>query len=147
MKHLSAIKVIDYISGILLLLIGFLLVALFFLGAGIFGGIDNLKPDDRTMLALFFGSFGLFIGGAFIIFGILSIVAGNAIVNRQVWSQIYHIVIAILNVLNFPLGTAIAVYFLWVLLFNEESKSLFSGRGASASEAAYSPEEADSFKY
>lgn len=143
MSHLNAIKIIDYISGILQLMTGFVMITLFFLGAGIFGAVGDMDPRARAILAIIFGTLGLFIGGLAVIFGILSIIAGNAIVNRQVWSQVYHIVVGILNILNFPIGTAIGIYFLWVLLLNPETKDLFSG-GSAAAAAAGDPE---AFKY
>src|SRR5512135_2683217 len=103
MSHLNAIKIIDYVSGILQLLTGFMMITLFFLGAGIFGAVGDIDPKARAILAIIFGTLGLFIGGLALIFGVLSIIAGNAIVNRQVWSQVYHIVVGILNILNFPI--------------------------------------------
>ena len=46
----------------------------------------------------------------------LAIIAGFALVNRASWARIFTIVVAFLNIIKLPLGTALAIYTLWVLL-------------------------------
>jgi len=77
--------------------------------------------------AFVFGSFGTILGGYFVLMGLLSIIAGAALGARQLWSKVYHIVIASLNLLSFPLGTAYGIYVLWALLVSPDAQATFSG--------------------
>lgn len=56
-----------------------------------------------------------------------SIVIGIALVGFRPWSRTAGIVLSIFEMLNLPLGSAIAVYGLW-LLFSEEADLIFSRR-------------------
>ena len=56
--------------------------------------------------------------------GILDIIAGYGLLNFKNWARVLSIIFAILNLLNFPLGTAVAIYTL-VIMFNSETKVLF----------------------
>ena len=56
-----------------------------------------------------------------------AIVLGIGLLNFRPWSRSIGTVIAILEMLNFPLGTAIGVYGLWVLM-SPEADPLFSPR-------------------
>jgi len=48
--------------------------------------------------------------------GILGVIAGWGLLDRQSWARLLAIVIAFLSLLHFPFGTAIGIYTLWVLL-------------------------------
>jgi hypothetical protein len=56
------------------------------------------------------------VGGVFIVTGVLGVIAGWGLLDRQSWARILAVVLAFLSVLHFPLGTAIGAYTLWVLL-------------------------------
>ena len=56
------------------------------------------------------------VGGVFIVTGVLGLIAGWGLLDRQSWARILAIVLAFLSVIHFPLGTAIGAYTLWVLL-------------------------------
>lgn len=53
------------------------------------------------------------------------LIAGFGLLARQSWARILAIVVAILGLLNFPLGTLIGIYSLWVLL-QEASTAYFA---------------------
>ena len=46
----------------------------------------------------------------------LSGLAGWGLLTRKPWARILAIVVGILNLVNFPIGTAIGLYTLWVLM-------------------------------
>jgi len=56
------------------------------------------------------------ITGLFMFKGLLGILAGWGLLERQGWARILAIVLAFLSLIHFPLGTALGVYTLWVLL-------------------------------
>jgi hypothetical protein len=47
------------------------------------------------------------------------------VLKYQQWGRILALVLAVLNLLAFPIGTALGSYTLWVLL-NDEAELLFS---------------------
>jgi ABC-type Fe3+ transport system permease subunit len=55
------------------------------------------------------------------------IVAGIGLLYYKPWARILTIVLCALGLLNFPLGTGLGVYGLWVLL-SPETTRLFEGR-------------------
>jgi hypothetical protein len=47
------------------------------------------------------------------------IIAGWGLLNRRPWARIVIIILSILALIRFPLGTIVGVYGLWVLLSSE----------------------------
>ena len=45
----------------------------------------------------------------------LALIAGYGLLNRRPWGRIVAIIVAILALINFPFGTALGIYTLWVL--------------------------------
>ncbi|NLT42538.1 MAG: hypothetical protein GXX93_07675 [Anaerolineae bacterium] len=95
------------ITNALLLLFG---LGLFAMLAGI--GLLSSDSGAFVVLALVGGS----IGGVGALFSVPGIIAGWGLLERRNWARILAIVFAGLNALNFPVGTLIAVYVIWVLL-------------------------------
>ena len=56
------------------------------------------------------------VGGVFILTGVLGLIAGWGLLERQGWARILAIVLAFLSLIHVPFGTAIGIYTLWVLL-------------------------------
>jgi hypothetical protein len=59
------------------------------------------------------------------VIAIAGIVIGVSLHKRRSWARTATIVLSIVNLLNFPIGTAVGVYALWVML-NPETETLFS---------------------
>src|SRR5438105_14455691 len=55
------------------------------------------------------------IGGMLIATGVLGLIAGWGLFERRPWARMLSIVLAIFALFDFPLGTAIGIYTLWVL--------------------------------
>src|ERR1035441_1808123 len=55
-------------------------------------------------------------GGIFLVTGVVGVIAGWGLYERRSWARILAIVLAFLNLLHPPFGTAIGIYTLWVLL-------------------------------
>jgi len=126
MGHVQVIKILDYVFGTINLLAGGFILMIFFVGAGALG----LSGEANSGIgALIFGSFGTILGGYFVLMGLLTIIAGAALGARQLWSKIYHIIVAALSLLSFPLGTAYGIYVLWALLVSPESQSTYGSGG------------------
>ena len=55
---------------------------------------------------------------------ILSFIGGIGLLHRKNWARILIIIVSCLDLINIPIGTAIGVYSLWVLL-QEDTEKLF----------------------
>jgi hypothetical protein len=53
------------------------------------------------------------------IVSILGIVAAAAVLKRKEWGRVLLLVVSFFNLLRIPLGTALGIYSIWVLLNNE----------------------------
>jgi hypothetical protein len=60
----------------------------------------------------------------FMAFALPEVIGGIALFKRKEWGRILVLVIAFFNLMNFPLGTALGVYSL-VILLREETVKLF----------------------
>jgi hypothetical protein len=56
------------------------------------------------------------VGGVFLAAGVVGMIAGWGLYERRSWARILAIVLAFLNLMHPPFGTAIGIYTLWVLL-------------------------------
>ena len=115
-KHITIVAVLNIVFGTLGTLIGiFLFVAI----AG--GGLISQDPTAMNVT----GIVGTAIGGFVMLISVPDIIAGIGLLKRRGWARILTIILAIPDLINFPIGTAIGIYVLWVLL-NEETAKLFA---------------------
>lgn len=115
-KHIEILAYLYIVFGVLTVGTG-LVMALLIAGSGAMSG-------DETAIwvtSLIGGGFGFFLSAL----GAVSILGGWGLLKRQNWARILVIVVSILNLPVFPIGTALGVYGLWVLL-KDEGKLEFS---------------------
>jgi hypothetical protein len=80
---------------------------------------------DDTDAARFFDVIAIV---AFIFLGVLSvpsIIGGIGLLRGQEWARILVMILSVLNLFNIPIGTAIGVYSIWVLM-QPETVELFT---------------------
>ncbi len=108
-------------------IIEFVFAAPFFLGAlaiPLFA-VPGLVMYTRSPMGVLAPLFGLAIGMLFsAAFGVLFVIAGVGMLNMRNWARIMTIVLAILMLPGFPVGTLLGVVALWYL-FQDEVKVLF----------------------
>jgi len=56
------------------------------------------------------------IAGAILLKAVACLAAGWGLLEHESWARLLAIVLAIVSLINFPLGTALGIYTLWVLL-------------------------------
>ncbi len=105
--HIPIIGWLFIIGSALLLTIG---VICFFM----LSSIGVVSGDAQAALIL--GTVGTWGGLFFVVLSLPGFVAGYGLLKHQEWGRILAIVVAFLNLLNFPLGTLLSLYALWVLL-------------------------------
>jgi len=86
-----------------------------FLLAGI--GVATNDPEAFQILSIVGGVGAVF----FTLLAIPGLIAGVGLLKRQSWARILALVLAILGLINFPIGTAVGIYALWVLLQTDVS--------------------------
>jgi len=86
-----------------------------FLLAGI--GVATNDPEAFQILSIVGGVGAVF----FTVLAVPGLIAGVGLLKRQSWARILALVLAILGLINFPIGTAVGIYALWVLLQTDVS--------------------------
>lgn len=121
--HIKILSVLFIILGILGIVVA---VAFLLLGAGTAATIlaQNDGPEARIGAA-WAGGCITFVAGLLGILAIPSIIAGWGLSQRKSWARILTIILAVLSLPQMPVGTAIGIYAL-VILLNEESKAILS---------------------
>lgn len=77
---------------------------------------------------------GLGVGLLIVILSAPEVVAGIGLLKRQEWARILALVVAFFNLLSIPLGTALGVYSI-VILLKEETVQLFRSQAREAKKA------------
>lgn len=119
--HAKILGIIFLIFGGLGIL-GIVFGLIFLLGMGGLA-VFNSSGSDSIPIVVVFLIFGAFLMFA-LLFVIPQIIAGMSLLKGSGRSKIWIILSAVINVLNFPIGTAIGVYAFW-FTFGEEGKRYF----------------------
>ncbi len=124
LTHVKVLGILNIVLSALGILVGVVLLMIFGGIAGLVGITDH--SDGRLIAAPILGGIGLLIFIFLMVVSIPGIVTGVGLLKLRPWARILGIVISALNILNFPFGTAVGVYGLWVLL-STETMALFEG--------------------
>lgn len=122
-QHIKILSVLFIIFGIL----GLVFAAIvFFLGAGAVATIlSSDNSPDAQVAAGWAGGCMTFIAALIGVLSIPSLIAGWGLTKRKAWARILTIVIGALNLLNMPIGTAIGLYAI-IIMMNDETKQLLN---------------------
>jgi hypothetical protein len=90
-------------------------------------GASTGDYHDAAAAVPIIGLVALVAGSFFILLGLPSIIGGWGLMHFRPWSRILMIVISALHLFHVPLGTALGIYGLWVLLNTESQRILESG--------------------
>ena len=116
-KHIQLLGILNIVWGSLFVF-GALIVTFIFGGTvGLIGALSR-EPDAHVampILSLIGGVLATFL----LLLSIPSILAGIGLLRLASWARILGIVVSALHLFNVPIGTALGVYGLWVLLSNE----------------------------
>jgi len=122
LTHVKLLGVLHIVFGALGILAA---LAMLFLFGGLAGLVQSTdRSGDSFVGAGFLGFIGVIVFFALLIFSLPGLIAGIGIVNLRPWGRILGIVISALDLLSVPVGTALGVYGLWVLLSNQ-TEALF----------------------
>ena len=110
------------ILGWLYIVFGALGVLLALFVFAVMGGVGLLSNDAGG--AVLMSGIGFFVAAVIAVLSLPSLIAGWGLLNRKSWSRILAIVIGALNLLGFPVGTAIGIYTIWALTQAESQRLL-----------------------
>ncbi|MBN2246920.1 MAG: hypothetical protein JW755_13865 [Candidatus Aminicenantes bacterium] len=117
-KHIDIIAILWIVLGVLSFVGGMITFGILF-------GVSFI-PDIGSEAPVILRTIGIILGIIAAVLSIPKVLAGIGLMRRQEWGRILTLIISFLAILNFPLGTALAIYS-FVILVKEESIQLFKG--------------------
>jgi hypothetical protein len=103
-RHVRTLAILWLVNAALYLIPGLFLTSFSFYDWGFLDGTRAFVPG------LIRG-----IGGTFMAIAVAGALAGWGLMERRPWARMLAIVLGVLSLFKFPLGTALGIYTLWVL--------------------------------
>ena len=120
--HLKVTAVLFILMGVVLIFLAVLMSLVF----SVVGGVVGASGEEDAVVALAaLGLTGIALTIFLLVMSVPYIICGWGLWKRRSWARIMGIVLAILALLEFPIGTAFGVYAL-IILFKGETEKLFS---------------------
>lgn len=113
--HLNVVGLIDLITGVFFTTLGVLVSLGVLLYAPWVNGAPQWSPGDAVTVFAVVSA----VSAVFFITGIPSLIAGIGLLKHRSWARTLAIIVAILALASFPIGTAAGIYALWVLTQKE----------------------------
>lgn len=82
-------------------------------------------PDLEEEAVRVLQAVGMLIPWFFIICSLPGIAGGIGLLKYQAWARILILILSFLGLLNFPVGTAVGIYSIWVL-FDKRTEKIFA---------------------
>jgi hypothetical protein len=135
-EHVRVLGILNIVMGCLVALIG---IGIFLVMGGV-AGIVSMSVDtgdyiDGAIAAPIVAAIGMGVAVFFLILAAPAIVGGWGLMKFKSWARILMIVVSVLHLFHIPLGTALGLYGLWVLL-NHETQTLFETGGQTLAQPA-----------
>jgi hypothetical protein len=125
-KHIQVLGILNIVWGSFGLLGALILLAIFGGLASLVGVLSHHEPGAMIAVPI------LALVGAFVVLLLLvtsapAIIVGIALIKQASWARVAGIVLSALHLLSVPLGTALGIYGLWVLLSENREPSTSTG--------------------
>jgi hypothetical protein len=119
-KHITLAAALNLGMGILGVLVA-IFCFVFLVGIGVASG----DPVAARILSIV----GFVCAFFFMVTSVPQIIGGIALWKRRGWARIVLLVVSVIELLNIPLGTALGVYTIWVLI-HDDTKRILHEAGA-----------------
>ena len=106
------------IGGILYVLGGLVMLMM----GGVMLGIEDVGSDEAAFIAGFFGVIAIIV----LLIGLVELAVAWGIWTLQNWARIGGIIMAVISLIGFPVGTIIGIIILYFLLIDEKTKAAFT---------------------
>ena len=116
-QHLTIVAVLSIGFGIL-----GVFIALIILVAIVGGGIISRDYEAIRITSIV----GPAVAGFFALISVPDIIGGIGLLKRKNWARILVLILSCIGLLNIPIGTAVGIYSIWVLVHDDTVK-LFEG--------------------
>jgi hypothetical protein len=130
-QQVKILGVLNIVWGAMGALGGLVLLVIFGGVYGIAGVAIGHNPGAQIALPIIV-IIGSVIALFLLILSVPSIIAGIGLLYFKPWARILALVISVLHLFNIPIGTALGIYGLWVLLSQESQHCFSSDRAAPA---------------
>ncbi len=122
-KHIRLLGILNIVWGSFGLIAAVILMLIFGGIVGIIGMTSGHEPDATIAMPIV-----SLVGGIIIVILLITslpaIITGIGLLRMTSWSRIVAIILSVLHLFSIPIGTALGVYGLWVLL-SQETASCF----------------------
>lgn len=122
-KHINIVAALHIGLSILGIIIG--VIAFFALNL-----VGDISQDQDAQFVL--SIIARIVVGFLIFLSIPGLIAGLGLLKRKEWARILTLIISVISLLNFPLGTAVGVYSIWALV-NTEVVDEFKNKNSGSS--------------
>jgi hypothetical protein len=130
-QHVKILGVLNIVWGAMGALGGLVLLVIFGGAYGLVGAAIGSNPGAHVALPII-AIIGSILALFLLIVSVPSIIAGIGLLYFKPWARILALVISVLHLFNIPIGTALGIYGLWVLLSQEGQRCFPSDRAAPA---------------
>ena len=121
-QHVKILGVLHLVYAGFVLLAGIIVLVVMGGIAGFIGATDQ-SPDSAAAVPIL-GAIGGFVFILLLVLSLPGLIGGFGLLQFKPWARILTIVLSAFELLSVPLGTALGIYGLWVLL-NKETERLF----------------------
>ena len=121
-QHVKIIGILHVVLGGMGVLAAVAFLALFNGIASIVG--TQAQASDAAVAVPVLGGIGGILFVVCLVFSLLSLVGGIALLNMASWSRVFMLVVSALYLINIPIGTALGIYGIWALT-KPETQLLF----------------------
>jgi len=109
-KHLSAVAALHVGLSILGVILGIFVFALL-------TGIGVIAQEKEALFIL--STIGIGVGTFLLVISVPGIIGGIGLFKRREWARILVLILSAIDLLNIPIGTALGIYSIWVLVQKE----------------------------
>lgn len=106
-SHLTAVAALRIGYNTLGVILGLLILT-------VLATIGAITHDEDANIIL--SIVGFVVGGGLIVLSIPGIIGGIGLLKRKEWARILVLILSAMDLINIPIGTAVGVYSIWVLV-------------------------------
>jgi hypothetical protein len=117
-NHIQVVAILHIALGVMSLVAAIVLFSII----GLAGGIVIAQGEEAAAGIL--GIIAVLLGGFLAITGLPGTIGGWALLTGRNWGRTLVIILGALGLFNFPIGTAVGAYTLWVLLQDPTTPSI-----------------------
>ena len=84
---------------------------------------NEIEPEEQRIMEMVLAIVQYVPAFVILFFSIPTLIAGIGLLTRQTWATIFALIMGCLKLFNFPIGTAIGVYAIWIYAEDQKLKN------------------------